>query len=94
MTTVALAGSTGLVHLLRLRLRPPRPPNPTASPKLFHIPSAETDQWPAQFPKESKPAIFFSGLGTTRGAAGSVDAQRKIDLDLNLALCAPRKTRA
>jgi hypothetical protein len=28
--------------------------------------------------------IFFSGLGTTKAAAGSIEAQRKIDYDLNL----------
>ncbi|KAL1610584.1 Protein fmp52, mitochondrial [Paraconiothyrium brasiliense] len=104
MTTVALAGTTGLVgsHILSTLLAHPSvssvyayarraPPNPTASPKLFHIPNAETDQWPSQFPKEPNPRIFFSGLGTTRGAAGSVEAQRKIDVDLNLALARAAK---
>lgn len=99
MTTVALAGTTGLVgsHILSSLLAHPSiasvyayarraPPNPTASPKLFHIPSAETEQWPAQFPREATPRIFFSALGTTRAAAGSVEAQRKIDLELNYAL--------
>lgn len=37
------------------------------------------------------PGIFFSGLGTTRGAAGSVEKQRKIDYDLNLSLAKAAK---
>ncbi|KAJ4299013.1 Protein fmp52, mitochondrial [Kalmusia sp. IMI 367209] len=104
MTTVALAGSTGLVgsHILSTLLAHPSitsvyayarrsPPNPTASTKLFHIPSAETDKWPSQFPRESNPKIFLSALGTTKGAAGSVEAQRKIDLDLNYDLAKAAK---
>lgn len=31
----------------------------------------------------SEGGVYASCLGTTRGSAGSVDAQRKIDLDLN-----------
>lgn len=38
-----------------------------------------------------KPRVFFSGLGTTKGAAGSIEAQRKIDLDLNLELARAAK---
>jgi uncharacterized protein YbjT (DUF2867 family) len=37
------------------------------------------------------PSIFFSALGTTRGAAGSISAQRAIDFDLNLALARAAK---
>ncbi|KAF9729629.1 hypothetical protein PMIN03_009356 [Paraphaeosphaeria minitans] len=104
MTTVAIAGSTGLVgsHILSTLLAHPSipsvyayarraPPNPTASPKLLHIPSAPTDDWPAQFPKDPCPKIFFSGLGTTRGDAGSVEAQRKIDVDVNFSLAQAAK---
>lgn len=40
---------------------------------------------------EPKPSIFFSALGTTRRQAGSFDAQRKIDYDLNLALAKAAK---
>lgn len=32
------------------------------------------------------PSAFISALGTTRGQAGSFEAQRKIDYDLNLSL--------
>jgi uncharacterized protein YbjT (DUF2867 family) len=38
-----------------------------------------------------KPKIFFSGLGTTKAAAGSIEAQRKIDYDLNLDLAKAAK---
>ena len=34
---------------------------------------------------------MFSALGTTRGQAGSVDAQRKVDFDLNLAIAKAAK---
>lgn len=43
------------------------------------------------FPRELKPKVFFSGLGTTRAAAGGVEAQRKIDVDLNLDLAKAAK---
>ncbi|KAF1976870.1 NAD dependent epimerase/dehydratase family protein-like protein [Bimuria novae-zelandiae CBS 107.79] len=104
MSNVVLAGTTGLVgsHILSSLLTHPSistvyayarrtPPNPSASPKLFHIPSAESAQWPSQFPRESNPKIFFSGLGTTRAAAGGLDAQRKIDVDLNYDLAKAAK---
>jgi uncharacterized protein YbjT (DUF2867 family) len=41
------------------------------------------------FPKNA--SIFLSGLGTTRGQAGGAANQRKIDLDLNLALAKAAK---
>lgn len=34
---------------------------------------------------------FFSALGTTRAQAGSLEAQRKIDFDLNLELAQKAK---
>jgi len=37
------------------------------------------------------PDIFFSALGTTKAAAGSLEAQRAIDYDLNLALARAAK---
>jgi uncharacterized protein YbjT (DUF2867 family) len=41
------------------------------------------------FPKSV--AIFLSALGTTKAAAGSIEKQRAIDLDLNLALAKAAK---
>lgn len=66
-------------------------PNPTASPKLFPLTSTDTASWPAQFPRELHPRISFSALGTTRAAAGGVEAQRKIDVDLNYDLARAAK---
>lgn len=43
------------------------------------------------FPRDAKPTIFFSGLGTTKAQAGSIEAQRKIDYDLNLDLAKSAK---
>ena len=41
---------------------------------------------PSLFPRAPAPQLFISALGTTRAIAGSVEAQRAIDLDLNLSL--------
>lgn len=47
----------------------------------------DSEKWPEVLTTISPPpAALFSALGTTRGQAGSFEAQRKIDFDLNLAL--------
>ena len=66
-------------------------PNPTATTKLNPLTSTDTSTWAGMFPRESKPKIFFSGLGTTKAQAGSIEAQRKIDYDLNLDLAKAAK---
>ncbi|KAH7397286.1 NAD dependent epimerase/dehydratase family protein-like protein [Pyrenochaeta sp. MPI-SDFR-AT-0127] len=104
MATATLAGSTGLVgsNILSQLLAHPSfstvyaysrrdLPNPTASTKLTSITSTDTAQWPSLFPRELKPKAFFSGLGTTRAAAGGVEEQRKIDYELNLELAKAAK---
>lgn len=104
MSIATLAGSTGLVgsHILTELLAHPSIsavyaysrrdlPNPTASTKLFPLTSTDTSSWPAQFPRELHPKIFFSALGTTRAQAGSLEAQKKIDLDLNYDLARAAK---
>ncbi|KAJ4322355.1 Protein fmp52, mitochondrial [Neodidymelliopsis sp. IMI 364377] len=104
MATAALVGSTGLVgsNILSQLLSHSSfssvyayarrdLPNPTATTKLNPITSTDTTTWPGLFPRESKPRIFFSGLGTTKAQAGSVEAQRKIDYDLNLDLAKAAK---
>ncbi|KAI9769066.1 MAG: Protein fmp52, mitochondrial [Geoglossum simile] len=58
---------------------------PTTSSKLHPIISPESAAWPTLLPTPAPP-IFFSGLGTTRAAAGGLDGQRKIDVDLNISL--------
>jgi len=100
MTSAVLAGSTGLVgsNILTALLANPaftqvhaytRRKLPTESAKLTLLESTEPDKWPSLFP--SGASILFSGLGTTRGQAGSVAGQRKIDLDLNIALAKAAK---
>ncbi|PSN75551.1 NAD(P)-binding protein [Corynespora cassiicola Philippines] len=107
MSTAVLAGSTGLVgsQLLSQLLAHPSftsvfayarrdLPNPSSSPKLHPLTSTDSSTWPTLFPSAAtapSPRFFFSALGTTRAAAGSVEAQRKIDLDLNLALATAAK---
>lgn len=45
----------------------------------------DSSKWAAGISAITPPAdIFFSGLGTTRAAAGGFENQRKIDYDLNL----------
>jgi len=103
MTSTAVVGSTGLVgsHILSTLLSLPsisavhalarRQPASTDA-KLHPLVSTETAQWPSQLSSvKPAPSIFFSGLGTTRGAAGSVENQRKIDYDLNFALAQAAK---
>jgi hypothetical protein len=62
---------------------------PSESPKLSSIEVTESETWPSHFPKSA--SIFLSALGTTRAQAGGVEKQRKIDLDLNLALAKAAK---
>jgi len=66
-------------------------PNPTTSTKLHPLTSSDNSTWPALFPRSPAPSLFLSALGTTRQAAGGVEEQRKIDLDLNYALASAAK---
>lgn len=53
--------------------------------KLKPLVNPETSHWAASLTNLSpSPSILLSALGTTKAAAGSIEAQRKIDLDLNL----------
>lgn len=104
-TTAALAGSTGLVgsHILTQLLAHPsistlhaytrrELPKEAASPKLLPLSATDTSTWASLLPTSPGPKIFFSGLGTTRAQAGSIAAQRKIDVDLNYALASAAKS--
>ncbi|KAL9636063.1 MAG: hypothetical protein Q9164_003061 [Protoblastenia rupestris] len=52
----------------------------------------DSSKWPDILQKLAPtPDVFISALGTTRGQAGSFEAQRKIDYDLNLALAKAAK---
>lgn len=103
MTSTAVVGSTGLVgsHILSTLLSLPsissvyafarREPS-SKDAKLQSIISKESSEWPSKLSSITPPpSIFFSGLGTTRGAAGGVANQRKIDYDLNFALAKAAK---
>ncbi|RDW85772.1 hypothetical protein BP5796_04097 [Coleophoma crateriformis] len=103
MTSTALVGSTGLVgsHILSTLLSLPTNSNVYAlarrepkvqDNKLHPLISSESSSWSSQLTSISPPpSIFYSSLGTTRGAAGGVENQRKIDYDLNLELAQAAK---
>ncbi|MCJ1430864.1 Protein fmp52, mitochondrial [Xylographa pallens] len=60
---------------------------PTTPPALTPFINSDTSTWPSKLSALSPtPGIFFSALGTTRRIAGSFEAQRAIDFDLNLSL--------
>ncbi|KAF5870482.1 putative nad dependent epimerase dehydratase family protein [Botrytis fragariae] len=100
MASASIVGSTGLVgsHILSTLLSHPsissvhslsrRDPKPsTTSPKLHPLTSTDTATWSSLLSSISpSPLLFFSALGTTKAQAGSIEAQRKIDYDLNLEL--------
>ncbi|KAH7397870.1 hypothetical protein BKA64DRAFT_723531 [Cadophora sp. MPI-SDFR-AT-0126] len=96
MASTGVVGSTGLVgsFILSTLLAAPsvstvyaiarRQPAITDT-KLKPLVNKETSHWAASLTNVTPPpAVFFSALGTTRAAAGSLEAQRKIDVDLNL----------
>ena len=57
----------------------------------LHIES-DSSKWPGYVQSLSPaPSAFFSALGTSKAKAGSLEAQRKIDLDLNLDLARAAK---
>lgn len=68
------------------------PPNPISDPdgKLKPLISTDTSAWPATLSATASTALF-SALGSTRADSGSLEAQRKIDLDLNLSVARAAK---
>ena len=65
---------------------------PETSSSISPIVSPDTSTWAASLKAISPPPpIFFSALGTTKAAAGSIAAQRAIDYDLNLELARAAK---
>lgn len=55
--------------------------------KLTPIVESDSSKWTSALSSITPtPQIYFSALGTTKAVAGSIEAQRKIDYDLNLAL--------
>ncbi|PWW80755.1 hypothetical protein C7212DRAFT_274090 [Tuber magnatum] len=103
--SVSIAGGTGLVGSFALQhfLSNPQTshvyslmrrayPHPITDPesKLKPLISSDIVTWPAAL-GSTPTAVFVSSLGTTRGDAGSFEAQRKIDFDLNLDLAKAAK---
>ncbi|RAL67119.1 hypothetical protein DID88_007898 [Monilinia fructigena] len=72
-------------HLQHPHPLPARPPNPLPQTPPPHLPRLYNLVQPPKH-HHPTPTLFFSSLGTTRAQAGSIEAQRKIDYDLNLAL--------
>ncbi|MCJ1282406.1 Protein fmp52, mitochondrial [Xylographa opegraphella] len=101
--SAALVGCTGLVGsgILSTLLTLPSHPSihtlsrrslPTTSPAVTPLISSDTSTWPGKLSTLSPtPSIFLSALGTTRSIAGSLEAQRAIDYDLNLSLAKAAK---
>ncbi|KAL8743514.1 MAG: hypothetical protein Q9190_004143 [Brigantiaea leucoxantha] len=103
MNTAVLVGGTGLVgsQILTALETLPKPPSiqaigrrepPSSNSNTQAIVESDNAKWPALFKGITPPpSVFLSALGTTRGIAGSIEAQRKIDYDLNLALAQAAK---
>ncbi|KAF2431988.1 NAD dependent epimerase/dehydratase family protein-like protein [Tothia fuscella] len=102
MSSAVIAGGTGLVgsNILSTLISHPaftttsaftRRKLPIESTKVTSLENKDSESWPALFPRSPVPSILFSALGTTRAQAGSVANQRKIDLDLSLALAKEAK---
>ncbi|KAK9385773.1 NAD(P)-binding protein [Lipomyces mesembrius] len=104
MATVAIVGATGLVgsnflalsrtaelpgitSVVAITRRPVKESLTTGGTK--QVSNVVTTDIPASIPPSTK--ILFSGLATTRAAAGGFDNQYKIDHDLNLAIAKAAK---
>ncbi|KAL8786643.1 MAG: hypothetical protein Q9213_002672 [Squamulea squamosa] len=103
MNSAALVGCTGLVGsqiLSALQALPAKPTIyaiarrelPSVTPNTNSIIEPDSAKWPNSLKSlATTPEVFLSALGTTRAQAGSFEAQRKIDYDLNLALAKTAK---
>lgn len=86
LSTLLALPSISTIHSLSRRA-----PSST-DPKLHAHVSSDSAQWATNLTSVTPaPSIFFSGLATTRGIAGSLEEQRKIDLDLNLEIATAAK---
>ena len=86
LTTLTSLSSNPTVHAIARR------DLPASSPNLHPLIEIDSSKWPSSLKSLSPaPNIFLSGLGSTRASAGSFEAQRKIDYDLNLALAKAAK---
>ncbi|KAL8812244.1 MAG: hypothetical protein Q9200_001185 [Gallowayella weberi] len=65
---------------------------PSITPNTRAVIELKSADWPSTYKHlENPPDVFLSALGTTRAQAGSVNAQRAVDYDLNLALAKAAK---
>ena len=103
MASALVIGSTGLVgnEVLKTLIAGPafttlhticrRDPKQT-SPKLHNVTEADSSKWAATIKALSPPPdAVIAALGTTKAQAGSVEAQWKIDHDLNIELAKAAK---
>ncbi|KAL8853949.1 MAG: hypothetical protein Q9221_001257 [Calogaya cf. arnoldii] len=100
MNSAALVGCTGLVILSALQAITQKPTVyaiarreiPSAASNTKPIIEPSSTDWPDKLRNLApKPEVFLSALGTTRAQAGSFEAQRAIDFDLNLTLAKAAK---
>ncbi|KAL8699748.1 MAG: hypothetical protein Q9224_001281 [Gallowayella concinna] len=103
MNSAALVGCTGLVgsQILSVLQAIPQKPTiyaiarrelPSVTPNTKAVIESKSADWPSSYKHlATTPEVFLSALGTTRAQAGSYDAQRAIDYDLNLALAKAAK---
>lgn len=64
----------------------------TESPHVTNTVNKESSEWPSLLKSfQPAPKAFITALGTTKVQAGSFEAQRAIDYDLNLALARAAK---
>ncbi|KAI4276755.1 MAG: hypothetical protein LQ337_002281 [Flavoplaca oasis] len=103
MNSATLVGGTGLVGsqiLSALQTIPQKPTIyaiarreiPSVASNTKPVIESQSTTWPDKLKSlEPTPEVFISALGTTRAQAGSLDAQRAIDYDLNLALAKAAK---
>ena len=86
----ALLQHGAFAHVSAFTRKPLSPKDPGS--RLRPILDQDSSNWPSEFSSISPPsAVFLSALGTTRAQAGSFEAQRKIDVDLNVSLAKAAK---
>ncbi|KAK9428968.1 hypothetical protein V1505DRAFT_276638, partial [Lipomyces doorenjongii] len=102
MAALAIVGVTGLVGsklpgsglpgisaVVAIARRPVKESLTTSGTNK--VSNVVTTDIPASIPPTTTTKILFSGLGTTRAAAGGFDNQYKIDHDMNLAVAKAAK---
>ncbi|EJS44027.1 fmp52p [Saccharomyces arboricola H-6] len=62
-----------------------------AADKVVAVVEKDNSQWPGLVSDEMQARVLFTALATTRGAAGGLDNQYKIDHDLNVQLAQAAK---